>query len=264
IAPQLEPDLAAQVVEYRSAEAAAFQDIGDHARAGRPVAVGLAEGELVAMDVTDDARLGDLGSRVHDAADDALGADQPPLAIERVDGAQAPALEAAIQLVEIPPGHAVLTRHDACVGAEEAGCLLGDLPRLVGLEGEDDAVLGPDPVGVVGGGHGNGPAAFGADHGQAVGAHGVEMFAAGEEGEVDAVDPGQACRRVTADGAGAVDAYLHGNPPSRPTGAARWRARPVLRSCGNVPRRPRRRSLPPPADRGRAWPSRRRRRPGSA
>src|SRR5690606_11556456 len=68
IAPELEPDLVADIIEDRRLEAglreSRAQGLGT--RQGFPRR--LANGELVAIDMADDARLGDLGRGIDDAA----------------------------------------------------------------------------------------------------------------------------------------------------------------------------------------------------
>src|SRR5258708_16060785 len=79
IAPQLEPDLVADALADRRVEPGRDHDLGEPADARAEGPVGLADRQLVAIDVLDDARCDDLGGGIDDAADGAVGTENPPL-----------------------------------------------------------------------------------------------------------------------------------------------------------------------------------------
>jgi hypothetical protein len=72
VAPQLEPDLGANILQHRRLQSAADEALR---HAPDPLALGavrLADRKAIAFDVLDDARPDQLGRRIDDAADDAL------------------------------------------------------------------------------------------------------------------------------------------------------------------------------------------------
>src|SRR5439155_351629 len=73
VADELQPDLVAQPLLDRRLQAAAHELGRDLAAAVADRAVRLAEREPRSLDVADDARRGDLGRAVDDAADHGLG-----------------------------------------------------------------------------------------------------------------------------------------------------------------------------------------------
>ena len=86
VAPELDPDLVADVGADRRLEAGGDQRLARaRSRAPTRLAGRLAEREAVAVDVADDARRVDLGRRIDDAADRALGPDRVPDAAAGID-----------------------------------------------------------------------------------------------------------------------------------------------------------------------------------
>src|SRR5690606_15780899 len=150
IAPQLQPQLVADVLHDRGAQAAGAHDLAEALDTGGLLAGGLADRELVAVDVLDDARLDHFGGRIDDAADGALGAQAAPRLRTGVDGLERAALEGAAELVEVPVGHAVDGGDDAGVVAEERLHGVDDARHRVRLQRDDDVVLRAEFLGIVG------------------------------------------------------------------------------------------------------------------
>ena len=78
----------------------------------------------------------------------------------------------------------------------------------MGLEGDDDVILGPDLGGVVGAARMADPFLAVDQQLEAVRLHGREMGAAGDQGDIDP-SPRKLRSEVAADGAGAIDADAH-------------------------------------------------------
>ena len=113
VAPELDPELAPDVGNDRRLEAGLLQGLGNALRPLGLRVVDLGDGEAVALDVLDDARLGDFGGRVNDAAEHAIGRQIVGDDAARIDALEAPAFVLAAVLHEVPPGDAVLRReHD--------------------------------------------------------------------------------------------------------------------------------------------------------
>src|SRR5690606_14521603 len=83
------------------------------------LAAWLAERELVAVDVLDNARLHDLGRRIDDAADRALGTENVPLLAAAIHRFQPLALPGAAMAIEVPVGDTVIGRDHGRVVAEQ-------------------------------------------------------------------------------------------------------------------------------------------------
>ena len=81
VAPQLDPDVVADVVIQAWLQPARGERVGELGQALARLTIRFAETELIAVDVLDDARLRDLGRRIDGGADDALGTDRIPLAV---------------------------------------------------------------------------------------------------------------------------------------------------------------------------------------
>src|ERR1700692_2150355 len=111
IAPELEPDLGANIVEDWSLESRlseALRNLGN-AYAARPVE--LSDRESISFDVFHHARRDQLGGWIHDTADHPLGRNLPADDAGRIDAAHSAAGQFASMLVEVPVGDAVLHRH---------------------------------------------------------------------------------------------------------------------------------------------------------
>ena len=105
-------------------------------------AVGLAEGELVAVDVLDDAGLDDHRGRVDDAAHGPLRPDGLPLPAAGIDAFQTVVPVGSLELVEVPPGHAVHGRHHHRLRTQQGPEATRRVVGLVRLQADDDVVLG--------------------------------------------------------------------------------------------------------------------------
>src|SRR4029079_949324 len=81
IAPQLEPDLAADVPQNGRLETPRLKQSGDVFATGREAAVRLAQCELVAVNVPHHAGFDDLGGRVDDAAETPFGDERQPFPV---------------------------------------------------------------------------------------------------------------------------------------------------------------------------------------
>ena len=141
VAPQLHPQLVAQARSHRSAQPGGDQRPRQPRRALGLRAVGLAEGEAIALDVADHARLGDLGGRVHHAADHPLRSDAVPQQAAGVDGVEPPIPPLPVEAVEVPPRHAVLRWHHRRLGPQQWPHALDDASDLVRLQRQDHVVL---------------------------------------------------------------------------------------------------------------------------
>ena len=82
-----------------------------------------------------------LGRGVGDAADDPVGRDVALDGAVRVERLEPPALERPGQLLEEPPGHAVLDRDDDRALVVQRLQPIGDRGDLVRLQRQDDDVL---------------------------------------------------------------------------------------------------------------------------
>src|SRR5262249_2990757 len=124
-----------------------------------------------------------------------------------------PALEFAPVLVEIPPGDAVLHRHDGRVGVAQAAEALGHCGDLVGLDGQEHDVVRAGLLGRRDGGDVAGVLldALGGHELHAAGADRRQVGAPGDERHALAGE-GQAHAEVAADGARPDDGELHARP----------------------------------------------------
>ena len=145
VAPDLEPDFGADVHRYRCLETSRLESVADGPDAGCVSAVKLAQREAVAFDDLDDARADYLTGRVHHAADHAVNADVLGDGAIRVDGVDGCAKVAWVhrcgQLLEVPPGYAVLHGDHAGVGMHQRGQLSRNGRHLVGFHAQDDDIL---------------------------------------------------------------------------------------------------------------------------
>src|SRR5262245_50656001 len=116
VAEQLHPDLVADARRDRAAEPGADQRLGDRLDPVRPGAARLAEADVVAFGVLDDAWLGDGGREVGERPDDAprLGGRGDDSA--GIDPLEAKPAELAAVTLEVPPRDLVLRADDYGVG----------------------------------------------------------------------------------------------------------------------------------------------------
>jgi hypothetical protein len=141
VAPQLEPDLGADVLEHRRLEPGLLEQFGERLDARGFRTVELAHREAVALDVADHAGRDELRGWIHDAADHAVDGDTRGDHAPRVDGLDPRPLEGAAQALKVPPGDAVLHGHDDRLRTEQAAHLRRRGRDLVGLHGGDDDVV---------------------------------------------------------------------------------------------------------------------------
>ena len=141
VAPQLEPDLGADIVEHRRLEAGVLE-------AGRyrlhPLARGAVQfpqRETRALDVPDDARRHQFGGRIHHAAEHPLRWNAARQFASRVHAVHGAPVELAAMAVEIPERYAVLHRHHHGAWTEQLADLGRDAVDLVRLERQDHQVL---------------------------------------------------------------------------------------------------------------------------
>jgi hypothetical protein len=210
VAPELEPDLGANVVQDRSLETSLLEQLGEplHARGLRPIE--LAHREPVALDVADHPRRDQLGCRVDDAADHALDLDTCSDPASRVDGLDPRSFIGSLQALEVPPRNAVLHGHDHRIRPEQGAHLLRRGRDLVGLHGGYDNVMHAGLGDPVGGLHGV-DKVLGAvlhDQPQPLVPHGLEVRAAADERHVLARQR-ELHAEHAADRAGSHDADLH-------------------------------------------------------
>ena len=141
VAPELEPDFVADVVADRGVQACGNEYIAQALEALRPVSVGCAEREFVAVFVTYDPWGDDLGGRIHHAADCSLDAQQPRLFAAGIDALERGMAEDVSRAVKIPVREAVARRDDVRIIAEQRQHGFNRAPDLMCLERDDDAVL---------------------------------------------------------------------------------------------------------------------------
>ena len=149
VAPELEPDLGANVVEHRRLEAGALEALGHPHRTLAPAAVELAERQPVALDVHDDAGRRQLRSGVDHAAEHLLRREMAGECARRVDTAHDRAGEFAAMAMEVPELNTVLQGDDDRFRPDEPGGVGRDVAELVRLHREHDDVLGADGAVVV-------------------------------------------------------------------------------------------------------------------
>src|SRR5262245_21802487 len=156
----------------------------------------------------DDARLGDLGRGVDDATDHAGRVDGPgngPAGIDALDHQIAVGPGTAL---EVPPRDPVLRRYDRRPRPERAVQLCRDRRDAVGLEPQEDHVGAGDRGDVIGDARVRVEVAVRAQHADPARAHGRQVRAAGDEGDVEP-GPGEARTHVAPDGARAEDGEPH-------------------------------------------------------
>src|SRR5205823_6847664 len=133
---ELHPELLLDLAGDDHLEARFLECIGDALRAIGVSAAGLADDELLAHVVADEAGLGGGSGEVNDASDDAL---RRHGARELAAGSEAfePFLAVAeLEAVEEPPRHAVHGGHDARFGAEQVTDICSDVCKALGLYGD--------------------------------------------------------------------------------------------------------------------------------
>ena len=226
VAPELDPDVRADVGPHRRLEAGSDEGPAQCLHALATGAVRLAEGQALLAQMggdLDHAGLDDLARRENDAADGPLRPDQVPLGAVGVDRSDAPALVGALQLVKIPPGDAVGGRDHGRLRPEQRLQALADPRHGMGLEGDDDGVLRAEFRRIVGRPDLR-PALLPAGaHAHAVGLHRREMGPARDQRHFRAAKR-KLEAEIGADRAGADDADLHVTPSERlrPSSGRDW------------------------------------------
>ena len=224
VAPCLEPDFGADVVQHRGLEPGALQRPGQRRDPIGDGAVELPDRKPGPFDVTDAARCGDLGRGIRDAPDDSLRFDRARDRRARVEGVEHGAVERSAVALEVPPGDAVLSRQHDGLGTEQSGELAGDRSDLVRLDPEDHQVLGPTLPHVAGGGdvRGMNHRAVVHRHLEPAASDRLEMATSGDQGDFLA-GCGQPRAEQPTDGPCPYDTDLHGVTLSA-TPAPRWHA----------------------------------------
>src|SRR6516225_3145191 len=208
IAPEFQPDLIANAIEHRRLHAGRAEQAGQRFDIGRDRSGGLAEREVIAVDVTDHARRLDLRRRVDDAADGALGSELVPLSAAGVDAFQPRAFIRAAVLVEIPIGDAVDGGNNARAWPEQRPHGVDDVGNGVGFQANDDKILRAEFGGIVGAAQ-TYHALFAVDEElEAVLAHRRKMRPTRDQADIRARTR-QLHAEISANRAGAVDADLH-------------------------------------------------------
>src|SRR5271157_1928724 len=151
VAPELEPDLGADVADHRRLESRLAEKLRDHLYSRRLRAVQFANRESVALDLANQPRRDDLGGRVDHAADHAIHLDMGSDHSARIDGLDPRPRVRPGKPEKIPPGDAVLHGHHDRVATEERSHLAGHPSDLVGFHRQDDNILHTGLGDVVGG-----------------------------------------------------------------------------------------------------------------
>ncbi len=230
IAPELQPDLRAKVGRDRRLEAGASQGFGELLDAFRSGPVRFAQGEAVALGHLDHARRHQFAGRIDHRADDPLVLDVGGYDPVRIRRAHRATFVRAGELVEIPPGDAVLQRHHTGVRTQqpaEGGRHSADLVRL---DRQQHRVLGTALV------DGAGPGVLGdllapvlLDQPEALAADGGEVGSPGDEGHVLS-GQGKPRAQKASDGARADHRQLHRVPlPPQDFGSAAIRSIPATK-----------------------------------
>src|SRR5690606_1016759 len=215
VAPQLQPDFRADVLEHRRLEAAALEHFRHALRALGDGAVQFTDREAVAFDVMNDARSGQLGSRIDDAAEDAARIDGRLDLAARIDAFDRLVGVRNIALaLEIPPRNPVLHRDDDGVLVQNLVQIGQNGLDLMGFHTQNHHVL---RTGIVPGAGANvfrhALRAVVLDQLHAVGANGFEIGATNDDSNVILAAQGESHRDQTTDRAGADYAYFHAQPP---------------------------------------------------
>ena len=140
IAPELRPDFGAHVGERRRLEARSREELGQRRDALGLLAVDFGDRQAMALDMPDDARALDLRRLVADGGDDGVDRQMASDHAAGIDALEPNAFVRAAMLEEIPPGNAVLRRHDHRRGRDDRGDFGCDRRELMRLDPEHDEV----------------------------------------------------------------------------------------------------------------------------
>jgi hypothetical protein len=200
VAPELVPDVVADVGGVRRVEARVREEIDDFLRALAAPAPRLADDEALPRRVLHEAGLRRRGAGMHDAADHPVEGDGRRDGTIRIDARES-ARESVEALAE-PPRNAVHRRHHPRSRAEERRDGRGDLRERGSLHGDDHQVLGAEIGRAVARAGARLQGAAGPRHAPAVAAQRLERRAARERAHLGAPRDRQLRADETADGAG--------------------------------------------------------------
>ncbi|MCY1201915.1 hypothetical protein D9M72_133880 [compost metagenome] len=153
VAPQLQPDLVADVVAHRRLQVGRHHHFAEPGHAGRTAAVRLAQREFLAIHMLDHAGRHDFGSRIDHAADRALRPQAAPLPAARVDAFQRRARQLAAVLVEVPVRNAIDAGHDRGFRAQQRLDQVDHARHRMRLQRNEDIVLRPQLARIAGAAH---------------------------------------------------------------------------------------------------------------
>ena len=131
----------ADIADDRCLEAGLAKQFGQGAQPRRIGAVGLAEGETVALDLLDHTGCNDFTGWINDASDDALGRKMCRDDTTGINALQLSALVRTAMFVEVPPRNSVLCRDDGRIRPDCCREFSGNRRDLVRLHAENENVL---------------------------------------------------------------------------------------------------------------------------
>ena len=143
IAPELQPDLIAQVAAHRAFQSGAHQQLAEQHGARGFFSRRFGNRQTVTIGVGDNARGFHFGGLPDDAAKGALGPQPLPDFSAGIDAFNAPSFIGAAVLVEIPPGQAILGKENGGVLAQQGLELVQHAGERMGLDPDNDIVLRP-------------------------------------------------------------------------------------------------------------------------
>ncbi|MNT14160.1 hypothetical protein D3C72_1491540 [compost metagenome] len=153
VAPQLEPDLVADIVAHRGVQVGGHHHFAEPGHARRAAAIRLAQRKLLAVDVLDHARRNDLSRGIDHAADRPLRPQALPLAPAGIDAFQRAAGQVAAMLVEIPVRNAVDAGDDRGFRPQQRLHLVHHARHGMRLEGDEHIVLVSELARIAGAAH---------------------------------------------------------------------------------------------------------------
>ena len=209
IAPQLQPDLRAYVIENSRPEPALGKHLRDTLNPLGVTTIELPHRKPIAFNVADDPGLGHDRGRIGDATDDAPRIKPLKENAAGVDGSDHAICVLAAKLLEVPPRDAVLQRHHDRLWAQQRVQLIDDGLDLMGLERQEhDVVRAQFSNGVGRAGRRDGCLPVCLDQGQATLADCSKMGAPGNHGHI-MPRVSQTDGHVAANGTGADDTDPH-------------------------------------------------------
>ncbi len=141
VAPELQPDLGADVIEHRRFQAGPGQRVSHtlHPLAGGSIR--LAYRKPIALDMLDDTVRDELGRRIHDAADHPLPGNVLPDHTCWISAVHAGTCQLAAMTMKVPIRNTVLHWDNHCIVTEQFRDIGCNRCNLVSLHGEDDHIL---------------------------------------------------------------------------------------------------------------------------